>query len=98
MIEIGIRKIMENHYYKFGGKNYRQTKGGAIGLHITGSLARICMDNWATLMKMKMEDNLIKWYLMEKYVDDVNWVLELLGLGVGEEGYGGGCDHEQSHH
>ena len=33
-------------------------------------------------MKMKMEDNLMKWYLMEKYVDYVNWVLELLGLGV----------------
>ena len=82
VIEISIFKIMENYHYKFGTKMYKQGGGGAIGLHLTGSVARVCMDLWGEGMRLLMEDNLVKVYLFERYVDDINWLLEAIGLGV----------------
>ena len=61
---------------------YKQGGGGAIGLHLTGAVARVCMDLWGEGMRILMEENLVRVYLFEKYVDDINWLLEALGLGV----------------
>ena len=62
VIEISIKVINENHVYKFNGKIYKQGKGGATGLRLTGLLARVAMDQWSRIMNTKMEDNIIKTY------------------------------------
>ena len=43
---------MGNHIYMFDGQAYLQTKGGAIGLRLTGLVARVVMDRWAGKMKI----------------------------------------------
>ena len=40
-IGIMIKKTMEMHDYKFDSKVYRQLKGGAIGIDLTGVIADI---------------------------------------------------------
>ena len=46
-IEIAIRETFRNHCYRFDGQLYRQTRGGAIGLRLTGIVCRLVMDRWA---------------------------------------------------
>ena len=42
-IEIGIIASFKNHIYCFGGKGYRQKKGGPIGSRLTMAVARVVM-------------------------------------------------------
>ena len=75
-LEIGVKQIMKNHLYQFNGITYRQGKGGAIGLRLTGTVARIIMDRWAIRMTSDLESNLLNIYLLTKYVDDINIFME----------------------
>ena len=45
-LKIALSAIFKNHIYKFDGKLYRQTSGGAIGLEITGAIAKVYMAWW----------------------------------------------------
>ena len=47
VLESACGIVMKNHVYTFGGRKYKQIKGGAIGLRLTGVVARIRMDRWA---------------------------------------------------
>ena len=60
IIENMIKVIMRNHYYKFLGKIYHQEKGGAIGLSLTGKIARVTMDRWMRKMVERTEENKMK--------------------------------------
>ena len=82
VLEICIREIMGNHMYIFDGQAYLQTEGGAIGLRLTGLVARVIMDRWAGKMKAKMTINKMECYLMTKYVDDVYVLINHVGNGM----------------
>ena len=82
VVEVAILIVTRNHHYRFGGNMYRQEEGLPIGSRLTGSIARICTDQWSRGMDLVLEENLVKRYLKEKYVDDVNLVVEAVGLGV----------------
>ena len=43
VLSIAIKVIMKNHVYSFDGKMRKQSKGGPIGLDLTGDLAHIFM-------------------------------------------------------
>ena len=43
-MEISVIDIMKNHMFIFDGQAYLQTKGGAIGLRLTGIVATVVMD------------------------------------------------------
>ena len=60
----------------------KQSKGGAIGLQLTQAIAKIVMQIWEDKMIMMMKENKIDVYMFRKYVDDVNIILEALGMGV----------------
>ena len=47
VLETAIRTTFKNHIYAFKNKTYQQVSGGAIGLRLTGVVARILMDEWA---------------------------------------------------
>ena len=49
--------MFENHLYTFGGKVYRQRKGGPIGLRGTCAIARLIMCNWDRGWLRTMEIN-----------------------------------------
>ena len=81
-LEIGVRAAMRNHIYTFGGEIWVQTEGGAIGLRLTGEVAGCEMDHWFDLMSERLKRNKVIIHLMEKYVDDINTVLEMFRLGT----------------
>ena len=55
----------------FDGQAYLQSEGGAIGLQLTGVVARIIMDRWSGTMRRRMMINHLECFLMTKYVDDM---------------------------
>ena len=45
-IKIAIKLIMKNHIYRINGICKKQTKGGPIGIELTGDIAQIYMCWW----------------------------------------------------
>ena len=82
VLEIAFKGVMENHCYRWKGEMFSQGSGCAIGLALSGEVAQIRMNRWLRIMKMTLEENLCKIYAMEKYVDDLNVIMEAMGLGV----------------
>ena len=78
VLEVVITSTFKNHIYSYRNTLYKQLKGGAIGLRLTGVVARIVMDRWARMFKQELKKAEIPVYLMRKYVDDVNLAVGLL--------------------
>ena len=57
VLSIGVKAVMQTHYYQCDGKKYLQGEGGPIGLRLTGTVCRIVMDRWLRKMKIKMIEN-----------------------------------------
>ena len=81
VIEEAIKVTFSNHTYTYRNEFYKQIKGGAIGLRLTGVVARLVMDKWATLFRKHLKEAGVSEYLIEKYVDDVNVVTGILDIG-----------------
>ena len=64
-------KCFENHYYKFGNKVYKQSKGGSIGTELTGEVAKLYMLRWDQKFLRKLKQLGIKQLLYKRYVDDI---------------------------
>ena len=67
--------IMENHLYTFDGQIKLQSKGGPIGLQLTGVLAQLFMVWWDRQFKIKMDENGLRLRMYKRYVDDVNVIV-----------------------
>ena len=74
-IGIMIKKTMEMHDYKFDSKVYRQLKGGAIGMDLTGVIADIYMCEWDKMLMEKIKNEGYECKMYKRYKDDVNMVL-----------------------
>ena len=81
VIEVAVRTTFKNHIYMYRNYLYQQLKGGAIGLRLTGIVARIVMDRWSKIFRTTLDHNAINIYLQEKYVDDINVVIERISKG-----------------
>ena len=46
LVEVAVRTTFETHFYQWGGRIYRQGRGGAIGLKATGSVAKVAIEDW----------------------------------------------------
>ena len=71
-LHIAIKFIMNNHTYTFGNQIRKQSKGGPIGLDITGAIAQIYMIWWAEELKTRLSNLGIVLEAKKCYVDDVN--------------------------
>jgi hypothetical protein len=68
-----VREVMNNHVYQTGGVIRQQTSGGgAIGLRITGEVARIIMLIFDKLLRSKLSNLGIIDLIYARYVDDAN--------------------------
>ena len=76
-LEAGINVVMRTHVYKFAGETRAQTKGGAIGLELTGEIAGVFMAWWDREMRKKMQDESVKVVVYKRYVDDINMIVEM---------------------
>ena len=55
VVKIAIMNAFCNHIYQFAGQSFRQLLGGPIGLYLTSLVARIVMDEWATVFLDKVD-------------------------------------------
>ena len=82
VLEVAIKTTFKNHIYSFKNELFKQEKGGAIGLRLTGVVARILMDRWAEKFIEILQSNGVEIHVLKKYVDDVNLVTEVLKKGL----------------
>ena len=73
---------MNNHIYKFGGKLRLQKGNGSIGDRATGIIAQYVMLWWERIFKEKLSGINIENYLLERYIDDINFVTDALEPGT----------------
>ena len=62
--------MFSTHIYTFGGKLYRQAKGGPIGLRGTCALARVIMNVWDNMWEEQLRKVNIEWEDYFRYMDD----------------------------
>ena len=60
LVEIGTKAVMKNNFYRFGGEIRLQSEGGAIGVRLTGDLAKGVMVGWDKIFKNKIEGLITK--------------------------------------
>jgi hypothetical protein len=73
IVSHAVREVMNNHVYQTGGVIRQQTSGGgAIGLRITGEVARIIMLVFDKLLRGKLSILGIIELIYARYVDDSN--------------------------
>ena len=70
VVKIITEVMFETHLYTFGGKVYRQRRGGPIGLRGTCAIARLVMCHWDMRWKELMEKNRIRIEEYLRYMDD----------------------------
>ena len=78
VLEVMVATTFSNHIYVYRNDLFRQARGGAIGLRLTGVVARIVMDRWARLMIERLNQAEVSLFMLKKYVDDVNLCLALI--------------------
>ena len=76
-----MKAVMTNHDYTFNNEIRKQSKGGPIGLDLTGSIAQIFMIWWNKELRRRLE--LLEIYLLmhKSYVDDINVALTPIEAG-----------------
>ena len=73
---------MKNHVYNFNGELRKQKEGRAIGIDITGEIAKIFMTWWDKQLLLRLNELNINPFLYKRYVDDIS-----IGVHAIEEGY-----------
>ena len=81
-LKIVLEVIMKNHIYDFNNEMRRQKEGGAIGMDITGELAKVFMVWWDKQILQKLRDLEIGPVVYKRYVDDVNMATDAVDEGV----------------
>ena len=69
--------VMRNHYYLVGEEIRKQAEGGPIGLELTTALARMVMIWCDEKFLEKTGRAKIKIEMLDRYVDDGNFIVEV---------------------
>ena len=80
-MQIALTFVMRNHVYVFDEELRKQREGGAIGLELTGLLARIYMIWWDKRFLQICAQNQVIVKIYKRYVDDINILLKYIGHG-----------------
>ena len=81
-LKIVLTVIMKNHIYNFNDVMRRQKEGGAIGMDITGELAKVFMVWWDKQVLQKLRGLDMEPGLYKRYVDDVNLAIDQVEEGT----------------
>ena len=84
-IKIVLEVLMKNHIYEFREELRKQKEGGAIGIDLTGELAKIYMTWWDKELIKKLREIGIDPILYKRYVDDIVIIVMKI-IGESEEG------------
>ena len=80
--KVATLNIFANHMYQFGGVTFCQLVGAPIGLRLTSIVARIVMDQWVQRFLVLVTDAGAKVHFLAKYVNDINIIVAMFGLGM----------------
>ena len=75
VIELMILRTIELHDYQFKDQIFRQRKGGAIGLDLTGEVAEVYNPWWDEQLLAKMRDNGLV-AVVYKRINDINFIVD----------------------
>ena len=75
-IEIMVARTIALHDYQFKEEIFRQTKGGAIGLDLTGEVAEVYMGWWDRQMLERMANNGLMSIVYKRFRDDINFIVD----------------------
>ena len=81
-MEIIVRTTFNTHVYRWGGKLYRQKRGGPIGLRASGTVAKVTMEVWLKQLEQNLVEAGCEVFLMRKYVDDVIIIMRNMQIGA----------------
>ena len=85
-LAVAVRYVMKNHIYMFNGEARRQSRGGPIGLGLTGDVAQVLMCWWDEELIKRLDEKGMDVKMYKRLVDDINMVLRKRGRDdVGEE-------------
>jgi hypothetical protein len=76
-VGVMIKRTMELHDFQLDGTIYRQSKGGAIGMDLTGVVSDIYTCEWDQGVLEGMERAGMNTVMYKRYKDDVNVILEV---------------------
>ena len=79
-VEISIKASFKNHIYCFGGKVYKQLKGGPIGSRLTMAVARVVMAIFGRLVRQSLLTASIEIFFDTVYVDDLRYILSIISM------------------
>ena len=71
-----LTAIMKSHVYTFDDKIRKQTKGGPIGLKLTGVLAQLFMIWWDKEFATRLDEMSIMVRKNKRYVNDINLAVQ----------------------
>ena len=75
VIRIAVKTMFEKHYYTFGGKIFRQKKGGPIGPRGTCAIARAIMQIFDLKWEARLQNMAVQFILNARYMDDGRIIL-----------------------
>ena len=81
VIKIITETMFRTHVYTFGGKVFRQSNGGPIGLRSTCSVARLVMKIWDNKWLARLSKMMVKIEAATRYMDDGRTALHPLRHG-----------------
>ena len=76
-----MKQVFSGHVYLFKGKIYLQTKGGPIGLEMSGSIARLVLLWFDKTLLQILKANNIKIYMYKRFIDDIDGALSKIKPG-----------------
>ena len=75
-VGLALKVTLKNHVCRFNNKIFKQMKGEAIGVGISGDVANVFMIWWDRKMNSLCAQQNIMLKLYSRYVDDTNLVLK----------------------
>ena len=85
-LKIAILFVMKNHVYRCGEEIRKQSKGGPIGLELTGDLAQILMIWFDEQLQQRIRQEGHEPIMYKRYVDDITNILRNDWKQEGEQG------------
>ena len=86
-VRLMIVKTMSLHDFQLDGQLYRQSRGGSIGLDLTGVVSDVYMCEWDSRLIGMMEEAHMETVVYKRYKDDVDFIFRWqadVAVGVGE--------------
>ena len=85
-LRIVLLTVLRSHTYEFAGQIKRQSRGGPIGMELTGVVAQVFMVWWDRQFKERLRQVRKQLKIHKRYIDDSNVVTPAIEKGIRYDG------------